>query len=228
VERLAPTLAPLLNRLVFTGRLAVELLQSDKSLAVHPPPTEDIALVDVLTDSALDRIAQGLALAGLSRSERGDRWERWLLDRTVELHVRHVDEGPEGSNDQTDEHLAWAFLMTMPIALGAGLTIRFTGAPAMLGTLWAEHVAAGARVTESPALEDCIELVARRQEVERELRASPAALRRFVAAHCASFAKLPSATWVIARVLPDARRLPALAQRVRDRFRRLGELGDEG
>lgn len=215
----AGTIAPLLNRLVFTGRVAAELLETDESLSARRAPDLPAPAFDALTEVSLDRLGSELARAGLARDRRGADEEVWRHSSGASLRIQFAGGDEEGREIGP---LDYALLMTNSVPIRAGVSVRISGAPALLAVWWDAHDRAGAGLAAEAILEDIVQLVALRPEIERELASAPLALRSQVGNHCAGFARDRAARWFVARALPDGQRFSVLVSRVLDRFARLG------
>ena len=214
----AQAIEPLLNRVVFTGRHAAELLCTHVASGATRARFASDAVLRVLSSSALDRLAVDLERLGLRRGVRTANSERWILDERLLLDVTYVS-GDESERDAI--WLAYASLLTMPLIVGDGLTARITGAPALLALGWAALKSSGEDLLDSGDLEDLIALVAGRAEIVREVHAAPPELREFVATETRRFLSYDGAHHIVQHAVPGAKLLPALADRVIDR---LGQL----
>ena len=217
-ERVAQAVAPLLNRVVFTGRPAGWLLATDHLTAAQPVSVAADATFRALSELSLDRLAVELSTLGFTRRGRTDRSEQWTLDAATTIEVIHVS-GDEG--DPAATWLEYAMLLTVPVDAGAGLRARITGAPALLALDWAGYRASGRSVLDSGEVEDVIALVAGRAEVVREVGAAPPELRSFVAGETRRVLAQECAEHAIRRALPGALQLPALVARVAERMARI-------
>lgn len=220
LQRAAAAIAPLLNRVVFSGREAADALVTDRTVLVRRA-TPVSSRVHLLTSSTLDRIGADLQRLGLRRGPRLPAGDHWMVDDQTVLDLSYVEE----TAGSAAPWLEYAMLLTMPLEMGEGHVARITGAPALLAVAWDAHVAAGSDCLDSEPLEDIITLVAGRPEIERELAVAVPELRTFVAVQTERFINDDTARHAIRASLLDAPRLPALVARTADRFRRLAALG---
>ena len=218
----ARAIAPLLNRVVFTGRQVAPYLETSPLSTGERATFADDAVVRVISTGALDRIAADLLRLGLVRGARSGTNERWKVDESLTLEFTQV------SGLETDPGAIWleyASLLTMAVDVGDGLRARITGAPALLALDWAAFRAGGESPLDSGELEDIIALVAGRSEVVRELAAAPPELRAFVTAETRRFLEYQGAGHVMQSAIPGARHLPALVDRVAERLRSIAASG---
>jgi hypothetical protein len=210
--------APLLNRVVFTGRQVAWLLATDH-LSVAPPVSfASEATCRALSPVSLDRLAVELQQLGFARRERTNRSDVWALDTETAIELVHIS-GDEA--DPAEIWLEYANLLTVPVEVGAGLRARITGAPALLALDWASFRASGRSALDSGDVEDVVALIAGRAEVVREVAVAPPELRTFVANETRRFLSQDCAEHAIRRALPGAAQLPALVARVAERMARI-------
>lgn len=209
-----------LNRLVFTGIETCEWSFDDDSIGIRGAGTRPNHVVALATVS-MDRIALEWAAAGLTRVRRAPDTDEWRGPGA--LRVQLVQGGAD-AGDSTDAVVReYAVLLTRTIPLD-DLTIIRTSTPAVqLALWWRSHARARLSAVEDTAVEDIIELVARRTALADDVRSLPAELRDPIADATAAFLATDSCEWVIGRALADSRLSPGLAQRVMTRFRRLTE-----
>lgn len=221
----ARAIEPLLNRVVFTGRQVVPYLETSAVAAVARPTFAADSIVRVLSTGALDRLAADLRRLGLAHGARTATTDRWVVNENVTLDFTFVS---EDESDPGTVWLAYASLLTMAVNVGTAeqpLSVRITGAPALVALDWAAYRASGESALDSGELEDIVALVARRAELVREIGAAPLELRTFVAEETRRFLATDSAPHVIRSAVPDARQLPAVAARVMERLRAIAAFG---
>jgi hypothetical protein len=204
---------------VFTGRHVAEYLANDTLAIRSRGNDEDHEALRVLCSSSLDRVATDLQRLGLTRSTRTATSEQWLVDDRVSLEITHV------AGDESDPGMIWleyASLLTMAAKVGERgkrLTVRITGAPALLALDWATYRASGESPLDSAELEDIIVLAAGRAELAQEVSAAPTELKAFVAEETRRFLTYDGAEHVIHGALPGANRPAAMVIRVLERLR---------
>ena len=224
VARAAQAIAPLLNRVVFTGRQVAQLLHTSP-FASTPGSFAADAVLRVLSTATLDRVAADVQRLGLARGQRTVAGDRWIVADGVTVEFIYI------AGDDRDPGAIWmeyASLLTMAVEVGTTerpLIVRITGAPALLALDWATVRARNQSPLDSGELEDIVALVAGRDEVVREVAASPAELRHFVAAETRRFLGYDGAEHVMRNAIPGAARLPALVVRASERLRSIAGLG---
>ena len=221
----ARAIAPLLNRVVFTGRQVAPLLQTSQVLPLARATFAADAVVRVLSSGSLDRLPGELQRLGFTRGARSSVSDRWILNEGVTLEFTHV------AGDASDPATVWleyASLLTMAVDVGTAetpLTARITGAPALVALDWATYAASGESPLDSGEIEDIISFVATRAEIVHEIGKAPPELRSFVAAETRRFLAWDGAEHVMRSAIPGADRLPALASRVAERLEKIAALG---
>ena len=215
----AAAIEPLLNRVVFTGRHVADYLTTEWMERNTGSAFNYSASVHVLCSGSLDRIASEMQQLGLERGARTATTERFVVDARVTIEMEHVS-GDE--NDPAAIWLEYASLLTMVAKLerpAAPLSVRITGAPALLALGWSVYGESGESPLDSAELEDIITLTAGRAELGRELTAAPPELRAFVGQETRRFLAYDGAEHVIHAALPSANRSAAMVGRVLERMR---------
>ena len=224
VAQAARSIEPLLNRVVFTGRQVAQLLETSALPTGARASFAADTVVRVLSTATLDRVATEVQRMGLTRGPRTAKGDRWIVNDDVILEFTYI------AGDEDDPAAIWleyASLLTMAVDVGTRdktLVARITGAPALLALDWATVSARNESPLDSGELEDIIALVAGRAEVVREIAASPADLRSFVAAETRRFLAYPGAEHVIRNAIQGAAMVPALVARAADRLRTIALL----
>lgn len=220
-ERMAATaraIEPILNRVVFSGPLLVELLKSDWPLQTPELRFSADSSLQLLSTSMVDRLAVDLQKLGHTRVGRRASGDRWQLANgpTFDLiQVKSDDSDPE------QMLLEYATLLTLPLSLGEGLVVRIAGGPPTLAFECAAFERDGEEIIDSAALERVVLLLAGRPEIEHELASAPSELRSAITPALIRLARSDALQLLVQRAIPDALLLPAVATRVRDRLRRM-------
>jgi len=220
----ARAIAPLLNRVVFTGRQVAPFLETAAVTSGDRASFAEDAVVRVISTGALDRVAADLLKLGLARGARTATSERWRVSEGVTLEFTQV---ADAEADPGALWLEYASLLTVAVNLGTEvepLTARITGAPALLALDWAAFASGGESPLDSGELEDIVALIAGRPEIVRELAASPPDLRSFVASETRRFLAYDGADHVMRCAILGANRLPGLIAPVAERLRRIAGL----
>ncbi len=179
--------------------------------------TED-ATLQLLSSSMIDRLGLDLQKLGHTRAGRRPNGDRWQLSGGQAVDVIQIH---SGDDDPAQVWLEYATLLTLPLSVDAGTTVRIAGGPAMLALECSAYSAAGGSIADSEQVERIVMLVAGRLEIERECAAAPPELRAFLTIQLGRIARSDALPFVIERVLPDTAILPELAARVRDKLRRI-------
>ena len=211
---------PVLNRIVFHGIETCRGLFDEPGSRVRSPAGSGV-LVNALTTVALDRLAPELSAAGLARTRRGSEVEHWEFGSTVQLHVTPQSTGEADSVAATARE--YAVLLTRSVVLDGNCSVRVSALPAQLALLWCSHESANAAFIDSERLEDMVEIVMGRGSIVEDVAAAPAELRAMVSRASRALVAHDGLLWVLRRALPDARLVPVVAVRARERFARLGE-----
>ncbi len=220
----ARAIAPLLNRVVFTGRQVAPFLETAAITSGDRASYADDAVVRVISTGAIDRVAVDLQKLGLVRGARTETSDRWTVNSSVTLEFTQV---ADAEKDPGALWLEYASLLTVAVNLGTELeplTARITGAPALLALDWATFASGGESPLDSGELEDIVALVAARPEIVRELAASPPDLRSFVASETRRFLAYDGADHVMRCAIRGANRLPGLIAPVAERLRSIAGL----
>ena len=216
----AAAMRPVLNRVVFHGIETCRGLFDDPGIRVRSSAGPRV-LVNALATVALDRLAPELSSAGLTRTRRGSEVEHWEFGDTVQLHVTTPSTGEADSAAATARE--YAVLLTQSVVLDGNCSVRVSALPAQLALLWCLHLSASTAFIDSDRLEDMIEIVMGRRTIVEDVEAAPAELRAMVSQASRALVAHDGLLWVLRRALPDARLVPAVAIRARERFARLGE-----
>jgi hypothetical protein len=219
LERSLVALEPMINRLVFVGRQVTGLLVTHRAaLALRPTFSVD-AVVIALSYSALDRLMADLARLGLRQEgDRTSRSGRWMAGEGVIVELIASDAHPSGIRGQWHEY---ALECTLAVPLGTR-TVRVAGAPAFLALKLAAFAERGLRAGAPDVdLEDVLAVVNGRSNLEREVAAAPAEVRRFIRDQLAALVSRTDADSVLDAHIPDAARFPQLAVASLERLRRL-------
>ena len=214
VRQVALALRPLLTRVVFAGRAAVELLATQPLFRERLP--EDAA-VTLLTSFVLERLATELRALGLERSARGESTDVWRLRDGTAFEVTHIAAGDESASPWAE----YSLLLTQEMEVDSTCKVRLSSGPATTALLLERLDRDGATAADSLAAEDFVVLVASRPELPGELKEAPPELRAFVASHATALLQSGALTVIVERINPDARTLPAITDAVERRLREL-------
>ncbi len=214
----ARAIEPILNRVVLAGPPVVDLLMTDPSLNGPLLSFTADQTLRLLATSMVDRLGVDLQKLGLTRTGRAGNSDRWQVspDVAIELIQVRTDDG-----DPAQLSLEYATLVTLPFRVTNELTVRIAGAPAMLAIECVAFSASGERALDSEELERVVQLIACRQEIEKEFATAPNELRAIIQPVLAALAGNDSLELLVQRALPDAAVLPVLAHRARDRIVRM-------
>jgi hypothetical protein len=221
LAKIALAIAPVLKQVVLAGPPVIEMLITDPTV---PQPTTSFAAdatLQLLSTAMVDRIGADLKKLGFARTGRTPHGDKWQIgdELGIELiQVRTEDSDPE------QVWLEYATLLTLPLAVDESTTVRIAGGPAMLALECSAFSAAAERVFDSEHAERILLLLAGRAEIEREAAAAPPELRTFVATTFGRIAQSDALQLLIERILPDAAALPAIAERVIAKLRRIAAL----
>ena len=218
--RTARLLRPLLGELVFIGGQVAELLVTDPA-AVRVRPTDDVdVVVPVTTRVAYHALQVRLMGLGFSPDHRdGAPVCRMRTTDDLILDVMPLDEAILGFSNRW---CSYALASATPWTLEPTLEVRIASAAAFLAMKWEAFGTRGAAdPMSSHDLEDVITVVAGRAEIIEEVRAAPDDVRRFINTQTHAFLVTASAMDVLEGNLPDARRVPGLANAVLERLQRL-------
>lgn len=220
----ARAIAPLLNRVVFTGRQVIPFLETAPASTGERATFAADAVVRAISTGALDRVAIDLQKLGLARGARSTSSDRWTVNDLVTLELTPV---ADADLDSGAIWLEYASLLTVAVNLGTAtepLSARISGAPALIALDWATFATSGESALDSGEVEDIVALVATRPEVVRELAAAPPDLKSFVAAETRRFLALDCAGRVMQGAIRGADRLPGLIAPVRERLQGIAAL----
>ena len=215
LARLARTAAPILNRVVLGGTIALELLLDDPGVRIPRLNFAEDSVFQLLSTSMIDRLGQDLQKAGFSRVSRGDRSDRWQDGHAVTVDLVQVE---TDSSTPRQLSLEYATLLTHTLSPDSAPPVRCAAAPAVLAVECASVLPGVASPLESEELERVVHLIAGRRDTERECLAAPAELRAIITPCLAALAASDALHVLLRRALPDAAALPALVTRVRDRI----------
>jgi hypothetical protein len=223
-ELLASRLRPLLNRLVFYG---IETCRKElgNSAKVRAPTVESRSF-HALATSTLDRLGAELSAAGLTRVARRGATEQWQTPEGLVLNLEGVSS--DGAAGQDESVLEYATLLTRTVPLDSTSAVRVSALPAQLPLWWRAHARSGLAFSDSPWVEDIIELVVRRDTIRDDVAALPAELKDLAAAATESFVTSDDAAWAIERVLPDAMNARGVTETALARFREISWLISRG
>lgn len=215
---IAAAIEPILNRVVLAGPPLVELLVNDPAVRVPPLTFAADAVLQLLSTSMIDRLGSDLQKLGMTRVGRSANGDRWRISDDVSFDLIQV-RADDGDGDQV--WLEYATLLTLPLAVDQRLSVRITGAPAMLAIECAAFARIGTSLLESEEFERIVQLIAGRMEIEQECAAAPPELRAVIGSSLSRAARDDSVHLAIQRVLPDAVLLPSLVKRVQARILRI-------
>ena len=216
----AKAIGPLLNRVVFAGRAAAEVLRTE-TIVLAPVRRREDATLRVLTSYSVDRVGTELRSLGLERVQRGPTTDRWRVRDGLEFDLEQVS----GDDDQPGmPWIEYALLLTNGFDVGDAVVVRVTAAHALLALLCNDFLAAGQAASDSACAEDLVVLVALRPSVVGECASAPAEIRNVVRRAAAVLLADTGLSFVIARTLPDAAVLHELTQTVVNRIRALTQL----
>lgn len=221
--KVARTLGPMRDELVFVGGRVAELLVTDP-VGVRVRPTDDTDCVcEAATRVAYQAIGERLRALGFKEDNRpGAPICRWRAGDEV-LDVMPVDGAVFGFGNAWFRH---ALRRSERYELEPGLPIRIVAAPVFVATKWEAHNDRGRDVWYADAdVEDIVRIVAGRPGIEGEILATERDVRAFVSAETRRFLASGVAEDVIAGSLPDAPSVRGLLDRVGERFRSIAGMG---
>ena len=216
----AKAIGPLLNRVVFAGRAAAEVLRTE-TVVLAPARHREDATLRVLTSYSVDRVGAELRALGLERVQRGPTADRWRVPGGPDFDLEQVS----GDDDQPGmPWIEYALLLTNGFDVGGGVVVRVTAAHALLALLCNGFLSGGQAASDSAWAEDVVALLALRASVVGECASAPAEIRIVVRRAAEALLADTGLSFVIARTLPDAAVLHELTQTVVDRLRTLTQL----
>lgn len=221
VELVAQALGDLCEQLVFVGGCAVDLLLTDAGVA-PARVTYDVDLVAQVTAlSAYHALEEKFSGLGFKRDVSQDapicRWR--LANLEVDLMPPY-----EQILGFANRWYALALESAQPVVLPSGITIRLIAAPVFLATKFEAFANRGkGDLLGSHDLEDIVNVLDGRPEIEDEIAMVSEELRRYLAEQCRAMLALPSFMDALqGMVFPDE----LLAERVQmleEKFRRIAQ-----
>lgn len=220
----ATALGPILPELVFVGGHVAELLVTDEA-AVRVRQTDDVdVIVKVTTYSQYEALGQRLAALGFVPDSAEDSPAcRWLTPNHAHGRTK-VDVMPTAATQigPTNPWYNIGITSAETFTLSPELTIRILSAPVFLATKWAAFENRGnGDALMSRDVEDIIRVVAGRASLVAEMRVAHVEIRPYVVSHTAAFLALSDAELVIEDALPEARIIPGLIPRAKERLSEL-------
>lgn len=221
VELVAQALGDLCEQLVFVGGCAVDLLLTDAGVA-PARVTYDVDLVaQVAALPAYHALEEKFSGLGFKRDVSADapicRWR--LANLEVDLMPPY-----EQILGFANRWYPLALESAQPVVLPSGMTIRLIAAPVFLATKFEAFADRGkGDLLGSHDLEDIVNVLDGRPEIEDEIAMVTQELRRYLAEQCRVLLALPNFMDVLqGMVFPDE----LLAERVQileERFRRIAQ-----
>jgi hypothetical protein len=210
--RVARSLGPLRDQVVFIGGAIAPLLQLDPPFA-NPRATSDVdAILATASYSRMHEIQASLRQVGFREDLSDPRhMHRWISPDGVPFDLVPAGQHPGATGSRWD---ALAIQTAARAALAPDLEIRHATAPAFLALKWAAHDDRGRTdPLTSHDLEDILALLAARPALTSEVAAAPTELREFVRARAGSLLADPDIRFLLAAHLNNARD-PAHAMQV--------------
>lgn len=237
LRRIAQQLGPLCERVVFIGGAVAPLLQLDDVLPRVRPTNDVDAVIATSSYSELGPLRDALRARGFSEAavppEHGatTHMHRWIApDGGGPFDLVPVGEHAGGTGAVAD---VYAVESAVGIDLrekdgDAPCIVRHASPVAFLMLKWAAFNDRGrASPFDSHDLEDIIAVMASRPMIVTEGRATPLAVRRFIAEHCrAFFAGADMADELMAAHLPTGT-VVAVRERVRQRLQDLSAIDQD-
>ena len=216
LARVAKTLGPLVDELVFVGGRVAELLVTDPAGTRVRPTHDSEAIVEVAGKVGYYKFGERLKRQGfMEDNSPGAPICRWRSGRDV-LDIMPADGSVLGFRN------AWygvALETAVHYTLQPGIAIRIAAAPAFIATKWdAFHDRGADDWYGSADVQDIVTVVAGRPEILDELAEARQDLRDYLVARTSSFLGSGVAEDVIAAALPDVRIVAGLLPRVLERF----------
>jgi predicted nucleotidyltransferase len=221
VELVAQALGDLCEQLVFVGGCAVDLLLTDAGVA-PARVTYDVDLVaQVAALPAYHALEEKFSGLGFKRDVSADapicRWR--LANLEVDLMPPY-----EQILGFANRWYPLALESAQPVVLPSGITIRLITAPVFLATKFEAFADRGkGDLLGSHDLEDIVNVLDGRPEIEDEIAMVSQELRRYLAEQCRALLALPNFMDVLqGMVFPDE----SLAERVQmleKKFRRIAQ-----
>ena len=215
---MAAAIKPLLNRLVFYGIETCRGQLDDRTMRVRGGAGCGVS-VHALVTTPLERVVPELIAAGGRRVQHHAYRDEFAFGERVRLTIATAIGGAQDAPETIARE--YGVLLTTGVSLGADSTVRISTIVPQLALLWMAHRAERAPLPESIWIEDVIEIVLRRGEIMADMAAAPAELQTLIARQTQAFVEADSCLRILRRALPDARHVPALAIRARERFRSL-------
>lgn len=221
VELVAQALGDLCEQLVFVGGCAVDLLLTDVGVAPARVTYDVDLVVQVTALAAYHAFEEKFAGLGFKRDVSADapicRWR--LANLEVDLMPPY-----EQILGFANRWYPLALESAQPVALPNGITIRLIAAPVFLATKFEAFADRGkGDLLGSHDLEDIVNVLDGRPEIEDEIAMAPEELRCYLAEQCRVMLALPSFMDALqGMVFPDE----LLAERVQmleERFRRIAQ-----
>lgn len=203
------------------GGSIAELLITDPA-APSVRETDDVDVIAAIANySEYQKWGNRLKALGFSEDTRADAPTcRWLTpDAGIGRLKLDVMPTAATSIGPTNPWYAIGLSTAIPITLTADLDVRILSGPSFLATKWAAFKSRGRDdVMMSWDVEDIIAVVAGRESLLSEIAVAPVDLRSFVAEQTRLFLERDEAEVAIEDALPDARLVPGLIARVRERL----------
>lgn len=221
--RVARSLGPLREQVVFIGGAIAPLLQLDPPFA-KPRATSDVdAILATASYSRMHEIQTSLRQLGFREDLSDPRhMHRWISPDDVPFDLVPAGQHPGATGSRWD---ALAIETAARAALASDLEIRHASAPAFLALKWAAHGDRGrADPLTSNDLEDLLAVLASRPDIVHEIARAPADLRDYLAKSAQRFLDDPLRDDLLAAHLGHARQVAHTVARVRDALERIAAM----
>ena len=175
IEHVAQVLGELLNRVILVGGAVVGILINDTNRPVARPTIDVDLLADVTDRSEYYKICDLLRLAGF-KEEGGEVICRWIKDGRL-LDLMPADPAILGF---TNRWYQLAIKTSVPITLPSGLILRHVSAPLFITSKFESFKDRGNGDYAHHDIEDIINLVDGKSDLNTELALAPAEVQLFI------------------------------------------------
>lgn len=213
LRQIAQALGDLREQVVFVGGAVAGLLVTDP-LADSVRATRDVDAVVNASRSTFHRIEEEVAARGFARDVGGEVICRWVHKASgVTFDLMPVQPEVLGFSNRW---YPYAVESAAPVDLGQGVVIRLVSAVAFVATkLEAFAGRGGGDFLTSHDLEDVLNIVDGREELDSEMRQSPPELRAAVAAAMGQLLADPDFANVLPGLLAEPERVGLVLGRLR-------------
>lgn len=225
LERIARQMKPLLGEVVFVGGAVTELFFTAPAAARVRITRDADVICEVAGRVEYRRLGERLRALGFSEdSTPGAPLCRWRSAAGI-LDVMPIDEAILGFSNRWYEY---ALRTARSVSLPDDLAIRTVAPTVFLATkLAAFEGRGGGDLLGSHDIEDVVSVIAARREIVDEMREEASELRRWVAERIRRYLiDARDAEDAVVGSLPDARILPELVPRTRERLSALARLAE--